>query len=65
METWSLPGSKLVVGSHLGVGGKSQGSRMKRLKRSQDHMAEPRGAEEDLHHTGADGQQGGSSQEAM
>lgn len=52
VETWSAPGSMLVVDSHLGIGGKSQGSRMKRLKRSQDHMAEPRRAEEDLHHTG-------------
>lgn len=42
----------LVVDSHLGVGGKSRGSKMKRLKRSRDHMAEPRRAEEDPHHAG-------------
>lgn len=38
----------MVVGSHLGVGGKSQGSRMKGLKRGQEHTGEPRRAEEDL-----------------
>ena len=51
METWLVPGTMLVVGSHLGVGGGSQGSRMRGLKRGQERMCEPRRAEEDLYHT--------------
>lgn len=46
-----FPGTTLVAGSHLGVGGKSQGTRMKGLKRGQAQMREPGRAEGDLRRT--------------
>lgn len=46
-----FPGTTLVAGSHLGVGGKSQGIRMKGLKRGQAQMREPGRAEGDLRRT--------------
>lgn len=61
VETWPVPGSMLVVDSHLGVGGKSRGSKMKRLKRSRDHKLNPEGLRKTCTVQEADRQLGGSS----